>query len=208
MGGIGSGNHKPGGWMHRAEELSCLYHKLGTLEAVAAKVGITRERVRQILTKGRQHGICKYSPRQALCDRLPKLPDVLKTASTFNEVGRQLGYAGDGLSFLIKKFNLPRRSIKKQIKENYLRNLRVKLALRLQQHGRRLGTPALSTTILEQDTLAKTDYTRWARRFGGIHELRKELGLEVRVEKGWGKNNVYLKAPSLLERVKKFLTLK
>ena len=196
-------------WRTRTEELACLYHQLGTLEKVAAKVGLTRERVRQILTKGRKHGLCKYSPRQALCDRLPKLPEILATATTFKEVGLRLGYTANtnsGLTFLIRKFNLPRQAITKQLKANYLRNLRIELATRLQQHGIRLGTPALSTTILERDTAAKVDYTRWTRQFGGIHELRKELGIEVEIEKGWSKNIVHLKHPSLFEQLKKFLT--
>ena len=191
-------------WRARAEELACLYERLGTLEAVSAKVGITRERVRQILAKGRRFGVCKYEPKKALCNRLTLLPEALKTATTMKELGSQLGYVGGaGMRNFSKKFNLPYHTMPKQIRANYRRALIQKLY----QHAIRLGTPALSTTILESDMAARVAYNNWVRNYGGIHELRKELGIEVVYRKGWGDNSVHLKRTPLLEKLKKFLTL-
>lgn len=197
-----------GQWKTRTEELACLYERLGTLDAVAAKVGLTRERVRQILAKGRRFGVCKYEPRKALCDRLSLLPNALKTATTLTELGKQLGYInGAGLRDFSRKFNLPYHTMRKQIRANYRRALIHKL----HQHAIRLGTPALSTTILESDKAAVVAYNNWVRNYGGIRELRKELGIEVVYRRGWGDNSVHLRHPHkftlLVERIKKFLTL-
>ena len=193
-----------GQWKTRTEELACLYERLGTLEAVAAKVGLTRERVRQILVKGRRFRVCKYEPRKAFCNRLPLLPDAMKTATTIKELGEQLGYVGGaGIRDFFKKFGLSYRSMHKQIKANY----RQALIRKLHQHAIRLGTPALSTTVLEADNAARVAYNNWVRNYGGIHELRKELGIEVVYRRGWGDNSVHLKRTPLLEKLKKFLTL-
>lgn len=194
-------------WRARTEELACLYHQLGTLDAVAQKVGLTRERVRQILSRGRRHGICKYDPRRALCDRLPKVPTALKRAKTMKELGQSLGYAqGANISHFIKKFGLPYKDIRRQLRANYKQDL----IQRLHQHGLRLSTPELNTTVLESDIAARTAYNAWCRAFGGVHELRKELGIQVEVGKPGGRyakgHRVYLIQPPLLERVKKFLT--
>src|SRR5262245_5457313 len=48
----------------RLRSIYDLYRRLGTLEAVGRNVGLTRERVRQLLVSGTKLGFFKYQPRE------------------------------------------------------------------------------------------------------------------------------------------------
>jgi hypothetical protein len=48
--------------IERLQSIHKLYKELGTLEAVGEHVGLTRERVRQLLSKGRGIGLFEYKP--------------------------------------------------------------------------------------------------------------------------------------------------
>src|SRR4249919_1059685 len=48
--------------IERLQRIHKLYKELGTLEAVGKHVGLTRERVRQLLAKGRDMGLFEYKP--------------------------------------------------------------------------------------------------------------------------------------------------
>src|SRR5215471_3181270 len=48
--------------VERLQEIHRLYNDLGTLAAVGQKIGVTRERVRQLLEKGTKLGLFEYKP--------------------------------------------------------------------------------------------------------------------------------------------------
>lgn len=55
---------KPSSAIERLRNIHNLYEQLGTLEAVGKQVGLTRERVRQLLSKGKKIGLFEYNPRE------------------------------------------------------------------------------------------------------------------------------------------------
>ena len=56
----------PSAAIERLQRIHKLYKELGTLEAVGEQVGLTRERVRQLLVKGRDIGLFEYKPYEYL----------------------------------------------------------------------------------------------------------------------------------------------
>ena len=55
---------KPSAAIERLRAIHELYGQLGTLEAVGKQVGLTRERVRQLLAKGKKIGLFEYNPHE------------------------------------------------------------------------------------------------------------------------------------------------
>ena len=55
---------KPSAAIERLRTIHELYEQLGTLEAVGKQVGLTRERVRQLLAKGKNIGLFEYNPHE------------------------------------------------------------------------------------------------------------------------------------------------
>ena len=48
--------------VERLKHVYQLYEELGTLEAARRVIGVTRERIRQLLVKGSQFGLVEYKP--------------------------------------------------------------------------------------------------------------------------------------------------
>src|SRR3990167_6749126 len=77
-----------------------LYQSLGSLRRVANQVGLTAERVRQLLNKGNQRKVCQYSGKYRMCNRLPYLAEAFQTAESWENVARRIGYNGRGIGWM------------------------------------------------------------------------------------------------------------
>lgn len=58
--------NKPSAQLERLQTIYNLYKQLGTLEAVGKQIGVTRERVRQLLAQGDRIGLFEYNTRISL----------------------------------------------------------------------------------------------------------------------------------------------
>jgi hypothetical protein len=80
--------NKPSAQIERLQTTYNLYKQVGTLEAVGKQVGVTRERVRQLLVQGDRMGLFKYIPYEyPFVSKEKIIEDYMKTLS-FSRVAR------------------------------------------------------------------------------------------------------------------------
>jgi len=70
----------------RLEKTYSLYRELGTLQATAKKIGVTRERVRQLLEMGQEHKLFKYTTTRKL--KMKQLIKRVKKDQLVNEINK------------------------------------------------------------------------------------------------------------------------
>src|SRR3990167_9880200 len=137
-----------------------LYQSLGSLRRVAETVGVTAERVRQLLEKGNQRKVCRYSGQYRMCAKLPYLAEAFQTAESWEDVGHFIGYGqarnyqvGSNAKWLCKKFGI---STHRQ--RQFRANRRARLLRQCRDYMEMLHTPLLSSTILQRTNRGRAFY--------------------------------------------------
>ncbi len=160
----------------RCRYVASLYCKLGTLTAVGNAMGLTRERVRQIMNEGHRNGWCTYRPssKQSACNAIPLLPDAIKKARSKEHLFRLCGLEFTTGSKLLKSLGLLNngltRTLRKNKQEFYMG--------RLLEEAERLGVKdTLHTGVLQSDPVGSNAYNLALRHIGGIQEIRKLAGV-------------------------------
>lgn len=80
--------NKPSAQLERLQTIYNLYKQLGTLEAVGKQIGVTRERVRQLLAQGDRIGLFEYNPREYPFVSKEKIIEDYKKTFTLSRVAR------------------------------------------------------------------------------------------------------------------------
>lgn len=160
----------------RIQQLSRWYCQLGTLQAVGQKAGgLTRERVRQLLSYGRRHGVCRYSPRERCCQRVAQLPVALQTATSLAELARALGYRGKGYGkWFLPLLGIELADVEPRLQANRRRRLVEMFRAGLQQAG---IDDASSYQIVRARPELRAVYEQMRREFGSVRQIREALGL-------------------------------
>ena len=163
-----------------------LYQSLGSLRRVAEKVGLTAERVRQLLEKGNRRKVCQYSGQYRMCAKLPYLAEAFQTAESWEEVSRFIGYGqkhryqgGSATKKLCRKFGI---STHRQ--RQFRANRRARLLRQCRIYMEMFHTPLLSSTILQRTAAGHAFYESLRREFGSIKHVRRQLGLPIIEIKG------------------------
>lgn len=149
-------------------QLGVEYQETKSLEVVGKKHGITRERVRQLLNKGRELGLCAYSPRWRMCEAVRRLPEAIQSAESIHQVVRALGYKGDCVSR--KKF-WKQIGVERQVVKTIRENKRRRLIDAIIRASHQVGAPEINSTLLQRHY--RSLYSRADREFGGIAGIRK-----------------------------------
>jgi DNA invertase Pin-like site-specific DNA recombinase len=160
-------------------EIKTLYEKFGTLQQVADHLGITRERVRQLLKKGESYGLFKYETtrKRNLVEALKKVSKEEFIACIKNGVNRfdiclKFGIDMNIYFKLIDYYQIDTKDYKLEYRyKEYL--------IRYSNIVDKLGHHP-STTEMQKTGRKDWRYTQLAiaRLWGSMDKFRQEYGIE------------------------------
>lgn len=155
-----------------------LYQKIRSQSAVAKEVGLSRERIRQLLQKGSRRGLFNYAPRKYLDIPKRKLIADYQKLLFHDAVANANGISAEYLKKLLKSYNLTPHVIESVItlgrKEKCINQYRL--------IERQLGHPP---STAELTRLKKRYLTSQIRKFwGSIDTFRRELGIPFSYDPG------------------------
>lgn len=161
------------------EKIYKLYNELGTLEAVGNILGLTRERIRQLLKKGSRFGLFKYPPKKKSeeiidCDFLIKYfntrEEVLKELQSTRKKSEMLNLLGtDEYNFneLLKHFGLTLSDIKRNV-------IKKECQIEYDSYVKEIGYHP-TTTEMRDSKYIRNLWARITRYWGSMGEFRKEF---------------------------------
>jgi len=166
----------------RLQTLHTLYERLGSLGAVGKQVGLTRERVRQLLVKGTQRGLFAYSPRKY--PRVPKA-QLIEEYTRIQSIGR------------VARLN--------RISENHLKKLLAEYSIAESQLARYRMEGRRARCIAEYQQMAAHAGRHLSS--GDLHRHAAGVALYARIIRCWGSIRTFrraLKIPNLPKSVWRF----
>lgn len=162
----------------KALEVKKLYDTLGTYEAVARALGITRERVRQILEDATErewlfHETKHDQRRKFLTDQLPKGKFVteLLAHGSIQKLAKRLGMKADNIKELANQYNVD----VSELRERYLR----REVLRLYREMVNVLGYHPAATVMQRNKKWHSLNSRICRIWGSMNNFRREFGLPI-----------------------------
>ena len=164
----------------QAESLLC---KLGTLSAAGKHLGVTGERVRQIMVDGHRNGWVKYRPfgKRGVCAAVARLPEAIRRAKSYNELWSMCGVSAVAGKGLLSSIGVDTAQFDATIKANRTAFHINRLRMVAEQLG--VGN-TLNTAPIQATKEGKTAYNCAIRYAGGIVAVRKALGITAEVKRG------------------------
>lgn len=163
--------HRPS-LLERLHEVYNLYKEKGTLEAVGRQIGVTRERVRQLLVQGSKLGLFEYRPYDYPFVPKEKILDDFRRCLSKNEVAKANGITTNYLHELLTAYNITPED---------LRSLRInghKLQC-IEQYNHiknKLGHHP-TTTELQKVNSWRYHWMKIDRLYGSFNAFREELNI-------------------------------
>lgn len=161
----------------RIIEVKNLYESLGSLQAVASQLGMTRERVRQILRKGEDYGLIDYTlARERKIEILTReiSKDRLIDAIIFNKnkqgVCEKLNFSEYDYDRLVKHYNIQPQKIIVEARYIRCRFEYERLVEKLGHHP--------TATEMQATNNSRALYARIERFWEGIDNFRKEYNIQ------------------------------
>jgi hypothetical protein len=158
--------------IERLRTLNGLYNQLGTLEAVGKQVGLTRERVRQLLSKGKKMGLFEYSPREYPYVSKEKIIEDYKNTRGINRVARLNNIPLAYLKKLLTAYSITEQ----QLADHRLEGKRAKCIEQYRQLVDKAGHH-LTTTELQGTSGGHSLHNRINRLWGTIDNFRETLNI-------------------------------
>ena len=154
----------------RLQTLHAMYERLGSLGAVGKQVGLTRERVRQLLVKGTQRGLFAYSPRQYPCIPKERIIEEYTRIQSISRVARLNHMPQTHLKKLMDQYSIAGPQLARyRLEGRRARCLQEYLAM-VQAAGRHL-----TAGDLHRHQAGVALYARIIRCWGSIHNFRRAL---------------------------------
>lgn len=166
----------------RYYEVFKLYRKLGTLEAVGKQLGVTRQRVRQILVKGTDIGLFEYKPYDyAYVPRDKLITDLIKYRS-LGEVAKANQISSTYLHKLMTTYSITENNLETYRTENR----RLRCIEEYIKFTDMLGHDP-TTTELQRTPTGHALHGRIVRLWGSIDTFREALRIPrpARVSPHW-----------------------
>lgn len=158
--------------IERLQTIHNLYKQLGTLEAVGEQVGLTRERIRQLLAQGDKIGLFKYSPREYPFVSKAKIIEDYKEALSLYRVARLNNISASYLHQLFTAY-----SITDQDLADYgIEGRRAKCIKQYKSLADKAGHD-LTTTELQNTSGGHSLHNRLIRYWGTIHAFREAFNI-------------------------------
>ena len=163
---------KPSSGIDRWRTIHALYKQLGTLEAVGKQVGLTRERVRQILNKGKNSGLFEYNPYGYPFVSKEKLIEDCKKAPSLAVVARLNNISTAYLDKLFTAYSINEEDLTTYRFEAR----RVRCIEQFSSFAEHIGHPP-NTTELQRTGKGRALYNRITRYWGSIDNFRAQLNI-------------------------------
>jgi len=163
---------RPSTQAEKLKNVYALYQNLGTLEAVGHHLGVTRERVRQLLEQGNKWGLFNYTPRNYPFVPKEKLIADYKKASNLGAVARLNGVSVNYLQKLLTAYSVTERHL-----ESYRTEARKAECIEgFNRIADEIGHPPTSFE-LQRARKGRALYNRITRLWGSIRTFRAELSI-------------------------------
>jgi len=164
--------NKPSSAIERLRKIQYLYEQLGSLEAVGAQVGLTRERVRQLLSKGKKIGLFDYSPREYPYLSKEKIIEDYKNTQSINRVARLNKISTGYLDKLLTAYSITEQDLA----DYRLEGKRARCIEQFEGFTKSMGHNPTSTE-LQRTGNGRALYNRITRFWGSINNFRSELSI-------------------------------
>lgn len=162
--------------VERLLQVYCLYHEKGTLQSVGEEIGLSRERVRQLLMKGMERGLFEYRPfrersREASVLREAILEDYERLL-TLKGVAQANGMPVYRLHRLLDQFRIADRDLEK-------RKIAGRKRICIERYGSAVRSLGHHPTTTELQWFGSTRYlyAQIRRLWGSIEAFRRECGI-------------------------------
>ena len=162
----------PSAAIERLQRIHKLYKELGTLEAVGKHVGLTRERVRQLLAKGRDMGLFEYKPCEYPYISKDKLIGDYIHSPNLGSVAKMNQISQNYLGKLLTAYSISKERLAECRAEN-------KRARCIEQYTRLADKAGhhLTTTELQRTSEGHTLHSRIYRLWRTIDAFREALNI-------------------------------
>jgi len=153
-----------------------LYKEHGTLEKAGEKVGLTRERIRQILVRGNKHGLFEYPIKKDLISypflikyykNKEELLNDLSNCSKKNEMLKTLNTDIVNFNKLLEYFNLNIRDVQIYSKRKKLKKQYDEYVEKIGHHPR--------TTEMRKNKKPRNIWVKITRYWGSMANFRQEF---------------------------------
>lgn len=169
--------------MARARKVESMLCRVGTLSAVAKHLGISRERVRQIMVDGHRHGWVTYRPfyKQRACAAIVRLPAALSIAKSAKELHAQCGLDHNTGKALCQSIGITTDALR----DTFMANKKAFHLQKFKAIADTLGVgETLNTSVIQSHREGKAAYNAIMRHVGGIDTARKLLGITTSLRRG------------------------
>ncbi|MBU4350701.1 hypothetical protein KJ599_10315, partial [bacterium] len=162
--------------IHFSNTVFQLYKEYGTLEKVGREVGLTRERIRQILERGNRYGLFEYPIKKELISypflinyftKKEELLNELSDCSKKDEMLQALSTDIVNLNRLLEHFNLTLNDIVIYSKKKRLKMQYDEYVEKIKHHP--------TTTEMREDKEARNIWAKISRYWGSMESFRQEF---------------------------------
>ena len=164
--------NKPSDRVERLQAIYNLYKQVGTLEAVGKQVGVTRERVRQLLTQGDRIGLFEYNPREYPFISKDKIIEDYKKTLSLSRVARLNNISTSYLHELFTAYSITVQDLADYCAEG-------RRARCIEQYKNLVDKAGhhLTTTELQSTSEGHALHTRINRNWGTINAFREAFNI-------------------------------
>lgn len=162
--------------IERLNYIKNIYDSCNTLQETAEKVGLTRERVRQLLRKGEMFGLFKYelhrnTKYEEIINKYDRatLVEIIHSKKSFNRICETLNIKSNILSKLLKHYGIDYESHLNDSKKEKILGEYSEIVDALGHHP--------STTEMSQRKKWRNLWMKIDRRWGNMNNFRKEYGI-------------------------------
>jgi len=150
-----------------------LYCEHGTLQAVGNLLGVTRERIRQMLVKGTEQGFFRYQGREYPYIAKEQILAAYKASLNFQRAAKECGVSLPYLKKLLTAYGITQTELRAILHEG-----RKKSCINeYREISKSLGRNA-TTTDLQALKKGHNLHNKIIRLWGGIDNFREELEIE------------------------------
>ena len=165
---------KPSTAVERLRTIHNLYMQLGTLDAVGKHVGLTRERIRQLLNKGKKIGLFEYNPREYPFVSKEKILETYRQTSSLSRVARLNNISTAYLQKLFTAYSITEQ----ELTDCRLEGRRAKCIEQYKNLAEKAGHH-LTTTELQSTSEGHSLHSRINRLWGTIDAFRQAINIPI-----------------------------
>jgi transcriptional regulator with XRE-family HTH domain len=162
----------PSAAVERLRNIHHLYQQLGTLKAVGERMGLTRARIQQLLSKGSKIGLFEYNPREYPFITKEKLIDDCKKTLSLSRIARLNKFSTAYLQKLFTAYSIT----EEDLADYRLEVRRARCIEQFRSIAEDIGHHPNSTE-LQRNGKGRSLYNRITRYWRSIDNFRTQLNI-------------------------------